>query len=275
MLKLEVTFGVDKVLFVNTKTERAEGYAYFEHLEGKKAVADLRKEVDGRPNVSRAALSVLIEVLSSERLAGYRGQTPLNEGLPKEFKQAMREAESAHIRPLFLDLMPKSMEPADKAKAADKYLTECWAGGVYAVVKSEVSKYFCQVGRLPCVYNADGTPDTGKLLSLDAIRKLIQNAKADAPANENEPAFKSKWVNKIVTLSAEFNARNDEAHPASDEVKAAIRALKDMLTTFEGIDREYADLRTRAGTSVGALAKQAVAEAAKPAKQPSKQHANA
>lgn len=266
MLKLEVTFGADKVVFVNTKTEKAEGFVYFNHVDGKTAASALRKEADGRPNISRAALSVLVEVLASARLDGYRGKTPLNESLPKEFKQAMREAESAHLRPLFLELLPKNMADADKAKAADRYITECWAGGVYAVVKGEVSKYFCQVGRLPCVYNADGTPDTGKLLSIDAIRKLITNAKADLPASE-EDEYKDKWVGKIVRLGMEFNQRNGESKPDANETKAAIAHLKTMLATFEGIDREYAELRTRAGSNVGALAQQAVQQASKQAKQ--------
>lgn len=264
MLKLEVTFGADKVVFVNTKTEKAEGFAYFNHVDGKSAATALRKEADGRPNITRAALSVLVEVLASDRLAGYKGQTPLTESLPKEFKQAMREAESSHLRPLFLELLPKAMADADKAKAADRYIAECWAGGVYAVVKGEVSKYFCQVGRLPCVYNADGTPDTGKLLSIDAIRKLIANAKADLPADEDE-TFKDKWVRAIVKLDAEFNQRTGESKPPADETKAAIRALKSMLATFEGVDREYAELRTRAGSNVGAMAQVAVKQASKPA----------
>lgn len=252
-MKLQVTFGADKVLFVNQKTEKAEGFSYFEHMAGKDAVAGLRKEVDGRPNVSRAALSILVEVLQHERLQGYKGKTPLTEGIPKEFKQAMREVESAHVRPLFIASFAKTMDDGEKAKQADKYISEMWAGGVYSNVKAAVIKYFTQVGKLPCAYNADGSPDTGKLLSGDAINRLIENAKADARGQQSENdngGIKDKYVRRLMAFMADFKERTSDDFPSADEVRQGLNAAKALLAEFEGMERHYAELRTRAGSSV-------------------------
>lgn len=265
MSKLEVTFGADKVLFVNPKTEKAEGFVYYEHLDGKTAASQLRKEVDGRPNVSRAALSILIEVLQNDRLQGYKGKTPFNESSPKEFKQAMRETESAHLRPLFMEQLPKAMEQVEREKQADKYISELQGGGVYSNVKTEVCKYFTQAGKLPCVYDNKGHADVSKLLSVDAIKKLMANLKAEQPQEENS-GYKDKWVKRIAALSAEFNDRNGEDKPTAEETTVAVNALKAMLATFEGISREYSELRTKAVATVkesGSINSQAKAATSK------------
>lgn len=268
-MKLQVTFTDDKVVFLNTKTEKTEGFGYFDHIDAKTAVGQLRKEVDGRPNMTRAVLSLLVDVLQVERLQAYKGLTPLNEALPKEFKQAMREVESGFLRPLFIDMQVKTLSNEEKGKIADKYVSEAWAGGVYAKVKAEVSKYFCQVGKLPCVYNDDGTPDTDKLLSSDAINRLIANAKADAATPASDETIKDKHVRRLMAFMVEFKERKADDMPAIDEVKMALNAAKVLVTAYEKMQNKYAELRTRAGSSVNDKVKDAIGAAsasAKPAK---------
>lgn len=252
MSKLQVTFGDDKVLFVNPKTEKAEGFPFIERMDGKVAAQALRREVDGRGNVTKAALSLLIEVLSNARLEGYRGATPPNENIAKEFKQAMREVESSHIRPLFMDTLPKTMADADKEKLSGKYMSELWSGGVYALVKAVSSQYFCQVGHLPCVYDEHGTPNHDKMLSLDAMKRLIVNHKEEQKATLTGPeeTYKDKYVRHIMKVAQEFNDRSEEANPSLPEVVSAIAALSSMLASFQGIQREYMELATKAASTV-------------------------
>ena len=260
MSKLQVTFENEKVVFLNVKTEKVEGFSYFEHIDGQSAARELRKEIDGRGKQTKAALSILIEVLQSTRLAGYQGKTELNSGLPKEFKQAMREAESSHTRPLWLSILPKSMPDDEKATTADRYQSELWAGGVYSNVKAVVSAYFCQVGRLPCMYNEDGTPDTDKLLSTDALKRLIANAKAELPKTGND-GYKNIVVRRIMAAADEFNSRDKTKKPDIVETKAAIAALETMLKAYRVIENEYAELRTKAGGSVSDIVKGTISKA--------------
>ena len=240
-----------KVLFIDEKSGKAEGFDYLERVTEQDAIKALRKEADQRGSVTKAALSVLVAVLSAERLSGYQGQSKPGEGLSKEFKEGLRDSEATYLRPILLDSFHKGMSQAEKDKAADRYISELRAGGVYALVKNYASKYFTIVGQLPCVYNADGTPDTDKLLSVDIIKKLLSihaSENVEAPSD----TFKNKHVKAIVKCATDFNTRSEEANPDANEVGAALAALKSMIASFEGMARDYAEARTKAGSSVGA-----------------------
>ena len=251
MDKITANYTESKILFVNEKSGKAEGFDYVEKCTEQDAIKALRKEADQRGSVTKAALSVLVAILSAERLQGYQGQNKPGEGLSKEFKEGLRDSEAAYLRPILLESFHKGMSQAEKDKAADRYISELRAGGVYALVKNYASKYFTIVGCLPCVYNTDGTPDTDRLLSVDIIKKLLSiHASENAPAESD--TLKNKHVRAIVKAATDFNTRTEEANPEANEVGAAIAALKSMLASFEGMAREYAEARTKAGTSIGA-----------------------
>jgi len=236
MSKLEVSYSEDKIVFTDTKSAKAEGFAFVHPVDDATAAKELRKEVDSRVNVSRAALSLLVQIMQNSRLAGYKGASAINTALPKEFKAALRDVESAVIRPLFLANISGKLADTERDALADKYMTELRSGGVYPVVKNMVSQYFGYLGYLPCVYDKHGNPDVEKLLSCDAMKKLIANAKADAPVEK--AAFEDKFVNKIVTISQEWNNRTEQANPKLAEAMSALAALKSLVASFEGIVRE-------------------------------------
>jgi hypothetical protein len=150
-------------------------FAFVQPLDAEQAVDKLKGEVSQRGNVTRAALSCLLNILSSMG-ASYRGEGDINQesGLSKEFKTAARTAEDAYFRPMFKD-----------GKKADAFITQLREAGIYATVKGVALKYWYFAGKLPCLYVGD-VPNTDKLLSVSAMQRLLQNMQED-----KEPEDKS------------------------------------------------------------------------------------
>jgi hypothetical protein len=172
MSKLQVIFGQNAdggVVFVNDKG-KAETFNYEHPLEQDKALAALKSEVNGRHNVTRASLTMLVQMLARDRVSGYKGKGDLaaSGGIPSEAKSALRDAETEHFKPMFA-----------KVEQMDTFLAAMREGGPYAVAKGVALKYFYYMGKLPCAYNDDGTPDTNRLLPLNAMQKIMRNATPD------------------------------------------------------------------------------------------------
>lgn len=259
MSKFEVSYGDDKIVFTDIKAGKAEGFAFFKPMTDKDAVKELRKEVDGRSNISRAVLSLAVQFMQHTRLSAYAGKTEMQHAIPKEFKAALRDVESEFIRPMVLESLAKNQTDDEKALQADKYMSELRSGGVYPVVKNMVTQYFVYCGKLPCVYNSDGTPNTGKLLSMDAMKRLIALKRETLVPDTS--GYKDKYVGRIVALSEDFNKRNTEKNPAIDEVKSAIAALKAMLASYEGMAREIQGSTSGTASKVVAVAKAVIGKA--------------
>jgi hypothetical protein len=172
MSKLQVVFGQKAdagVVFINDKG-KAETVQYEAPLETDKALSALKSEINSRHNVTRAALTMLVDILARERVAGYMGKGTLGEpgGIPNEAKSALRDAEGEHFKPMF-----------DKVEKMDSFLVGLRDQGPYAVVKGVCRKYFYFMGKLPCAYSDNGQPDRTRLLAVSAMQKIMRNAEPD------------------------------------------------------------------------------------------------
>src|SRR3990167_8581563 len=108
----DISYAADAVTFVNTKTLKAEKIDLFEAFDDIEAIRVLDKEFKGRKNASNAAVSLLSKLLNNPRLDGYKGTCPINENIPAELKQAVRDLETKYFEPLFsAPLAAKGMKP--------------------------------------------------------------------------------------------------------------------------------------------------------------------
>lgn len=225
MSKFEVSFNDKNIIFVNTKTGKAEPIALMESMDDGEAIQALAKENKARESGSRASVSLLAHILDNPRFDGYKGQTPINEALPKELKDAMREAEGEFMKPIFMaHHEAKGAKPGTVAKLWDEYIGALRAGSSYAVAKGKVLAYFAHCGKLPMA-------DNGKLLTVAAIDKLLAMAKEGAEKPENQGI-----AGKLLKLAGDIENRTETT--VMGDPATAVAALKSMLATFEGLLRE-------------------------------------
>lgn len=228
----DVSFSDDAVTFVNLKTNKAEKLALFDSMEDIEAIRVVNGEIKARENVSKASVSLLVHLLNNPRLDGYKGQTPINEAIPKELKAAVREIETEYLKPIFSKpMLEKGNKPATVEKAWQEFAQGLREGGGYANTKSRVVAYFAHLGKLPLA-------DNGKLLTVAAIDKLMQNAKEQAPKEEKPEGI----AGKLMALSHEIENRNEKTMLGDNAT--AIAALKAMLATYEGLYREELERMT-------------------------------
>lgn len=249
----DVSISDDAITFVNTKTAKAEKLELFAAMEDGAAIRIVNGEIKHRENVSRAAVSLLTHVLDNPRLDGYKGQTPINETIPKELKAAVRELETEYLKPIFSKpLLDKGNSPAQVEKAWQAFNEGLRAGGSYANTKSRVVAYFAHCGRLPVA-------DNGKLLTVAAIDKLMQNAKEASPKKTQ-----LGLAGKLVAISLDIENRNE--HTDLGDCVSAIAALKSMLATYEGLYREQCERMTelKGNISLTEQANAAIKAAASP-----------
>lgn len=183
-MKTQTAIANDGIVFTTETKDgkfKAEKELFIVPMEDDKACEALKTEVGQRGNVTRAALSSLVKVLQDPGLDSYKGQGDINaeEGakLPKEMKEGVRAAERAHFLHAYKDV-----------KKLDAFLSGLREAGIYATVKGVALKYFWFAGKLPCAYNDDGTPDTGKLLSVSAMQKLLANMVEEKPKADDSIA---------------------------------------------------------------------------------------
>jgi hypothetical protein len=257
MPRFEVSYNDKNVIFVNVKTGKADPIALIDPMTSGDAVRALQRENSARESGSRAAVSLLTEILKNPRFDGYRGVTPIHESIPKELKDAMREAEGEYMKPLFVAAHEeKGAKPATVAKLWDEYIGALRAGSSYAVAKGKVLAFYAHLGRLPVT-------DNGKLLSVAAIDKLLAMAKEDA----QKPTAQG-IAGKLVSLASQVRERTEKTEMG--DPSEAIHALREMLATFEGLQREANEAalvayEARTTGDVTAQASAAIAAAAAPA----------
>ena len=229
MAKFEVSYNESSIVFLNTKTGKADKLALMDVMPDGDAVGALERENRARESGSRASVSLLATILNNPRFDGYKGATPIGENIPKELKDAMREAEAEFMKPLFMARHEgKGAKPGTVAKLWDEYIGALRAGSSYAVAKGKVLAYFAHCGKLP-------TTDSGKLLTVAAIDKLLAIAKEAAEKPENQGI-----AGKLAKLAEEIQNRTEST--VIGDPATAVHALKSMLATFEGLLRESQEM---------------------------------
>jgi hypothetical protein len=228
----EISYSDDAITFVNVKTNKAEKLALFDAMPDLDAIRVVNSEIKGRDSASKASVSLLSHLLDSPRLDGYKGTCPLNEAIPKELKSAIRDIETEYLKPIFsAPLMEKGAKPATVEAQWQSFAQGLREGGSYANTKSRVMAYFSHLGKLPVA-------DNGKLLTVAAIDKILQNAKELA----SKPATNEGIAGKLVKLSGEIESRTEKTELG--DYSTAIAALNSMLDTYAGLQRAVLEKMT-------------------------------
>jgi hypothetical protein len=221
---MSVTYTDNAIVFVDSKghTEKLD---LMEAMNDADSIHAIGKEMKAAGSASQGAVSLLSRMLNVARIDEYKGKTPANESVPNTLKAAIREIETAYLRPIFMQYhTDKGAKESTASKLWDDYAAGLKAGGSYAVAKSEVTKYFAICGKLPVC-------DNGKLLSVAAIKKLLSEARKGLA-----PTEKPGIADKLITLASELQDRTENT--VIGDTSSAIAALKAMLKTFEALQRE-------------------------------------
>jgi hypothetical protein len=246
MSKFTFSFNENQVVITDAKNN-AEPLALLDKLDTLESMRAIGTEQNAAVKASVGALSLLADMLTDARFDFYKGQTPINEKIPKEFNAALREKISEYLKPTFIaDKLAKGAKPAT---AENQW--QIFAGGLntgsFSNAKTWASKFFCQLGKLPSLEN-------GKLLPLRAIIKMLENAKLPSEAGEG-------IAGKLVKLSSDLESRTEKTELG--DYASAIAALKSMLATYEGLYRESLERLTETiGNTDITKAAQAVMESA-------------
>jgi hypothetical protein len=245
----KVEYTDDGIIFIDPKTNKTDGKeVYLESVSIEEAIKDTKLEVKQRGNHTRAALSLVIQVLKSPRMDGFKGSCRLDQGLPKEAKSAMRQAEDEVIEQFFLSTLPKSMhvdggmtetEVRKRVAASQKEWQQYIGGlrepGIYATVRGQALKYFCYLGKLPC---KEG--DESKLLSVPAMQKLIANAAAETIP----PAPAKTWGMRVDELRLAF------VEKVGDLSASDIQAVLSQLGQFAQDAKEALNEKNKTATEL-------------------------
>jgi hypothetical protein len=216
MSKFDISFSATAVVFVDSKG-KAESVSTFESMSPVDALRALDKAFKADKSASEGAVSALNDILSSPRLDGYKGVTPVNEAIPNELKSAIRELEVEYFKPVFTAYhADKGAKPATIEKQWQLWAGDLKAAGSYAVAKTFVTRYFAYCGKLPLCEN-------GQLLTVAAIKKLLENV--EKPAHTQEGI-----AGKLVKIAAELTTADADK---MGDFATAIAALKSMLSTYE------------------------------------------
>ena len=247
MSKFTFSFNDNQVIIVDSKNN-AEPLALIDKLDTLESMRAIGTEQNAAVKASVGALSLLADMLADARFDFYKGQTPINEKIPKEFNAALREKISEYLKPAFIaDKIAKGAKPAT---AENQW--QIFAGGLntgsFSNAKTWASKFFCQLGKLPSLEN-------GKLLPLRAIIKMLENAKLPSEAGEG-------IAGKLIKIASDLESRTEKTELG--DYASAIAALKSMLCTYEGLYRENLERLTDTigNPDIAKMAQSAIAQAA-------------
>ena len=244
--KLQVSVAENRLVFQREtkdgKIVNVDGdFAFLSPMDNDHALKALKTEVSGRGNVTRAALSCLLQILNTPRTDGYRGQGDINDDtgaqMPKELKTAMRDAESTFFAPMFPQAKHTAKPGETYISPFDTFLTGLRDAGIFATCKGVALKYYYFAGKLPCLYVGD-MPQTDKLLSVSAMQKLLQNMVNDKPEGDASIAA------RLGTLFAEF------AETVSDFTPDMLAALAARLGAFSQDVKEAQNILASQRTAV-------------------------
>ena len=226
------------IIFENVKAnskgvqERKE-FALTDHVDPSQVLRILHREAKTAESASAGSVSLLVDILqSTSALDGYKGTCQHHERVPSEFNQALRSMEERFLDKLFLDSdIPahKNMTEAQRMKAVQTELTGMRKGS-YSQARTHVANMFCKLGKLPVAPN-------GKLFTVAAITKMVDNA-LYASRGEKDNSLSAK-----LAAHAKALRERGESFEIGDN-PTAIAALKEMLATYEGLEREASERLT-------------------------------
>ena len=221
MSKFTFSFNEKSVVITDGKNN-SESIELLDKLDTIESLRAIGKEQNASIKASVGALSLLAEMLSDARFDFYKGITPINEKIPKEFNSALRDKISEYMKPAFIaDQIAKGAKPATADNQWQIYASGLNTGS-FSNAKTWAVKFYCQLGKLP-------TLDNGKLLPLRAIIKMLEDAKL--------PATDTGIAGKLADLRDKVNNRNTEegADDGLGDYALAVACLKDMLATYTGL----------------------------------------
>lgn len=240
MAKKTLSFTDSQVIITDDKN-KSEKIDLLDSIIDLDAIQAVRKEQRAWAKASQGALSLLARMLNNPRFDAYKGTTPLGEKITPEFRGALRDIEVEHMKPVFVaDLTAKGNTPATIEKQWQEYSLGL-RQGTYAMVKSYVSKLFCHLGQLPVCEN-------GKLLPINAIKTILANAET--------PKETTGIAGRLVSIAVDLDNRTEKTDLGS--IPSAIAALRAMLATYEGLQREDDERKTEQLHGVMAHAQTAI-----------------
>ncbi|CAB4131304.1 hypothetical protein UFOVP128_75 [uncultured Caudovirales phage] len=245
MSKFTFSFNDNQVIIVDSKNNK-ETIELLNKLDTIESLNAIGKEQNASIKASVGALSLLAEMLSDARFDFYKGKTPMNEKIPKEFNSALRDKISEHMKPAFIaNQIAKGAKP-DTADNQWQIYASGLNTGSFSNAKTWAVKFYCQLGKLPTV-------DNDKLLPLRAIIKMLEDAKI--------PLEDKGIAGKLIKIASELESRTEKTELG--DYASAIAALKSMLATFEGLHSESLERLTQAigNTDIVATAQAVIAKA--------------
>lgn len=231
MSKFTFSFN-DKSVVITDAKNNSESIELLDKLDTIESLRAIGKEQHASIRASVGALSLLAEMLADPRFDFYKGQTPMNEKIPKEFNSAMRDKISEYMKPAFIaDAIAKGAKPATADNQWQIYANGLNTGS-FSNAKTWAIKFYCQLGRLPVL-------DSGKLLPLRAIIKMLEDAKI--------PKEDTGIAGKLAELRDKVNNRNtkDGENDRLGDYALAVACLKDMLATYTGLLSQQDEMLTQ------------------------------
>lgn len=247
--KYRVNFSDNGVIFLDSKDKAIDvkEHQYAKHVSLETALIEAKREVSARGALTDASMSMVCEILQTGlgKLSAYSGKTAIGHSLDKGMKTIVRDQETAILKPVFVAEFTRKSSAKDKnslefqgitEKAWSNFIGDMSKGGIYGQCKSASTQYLAYFGKLPCVYNADGTPDTSKLLRPSTLLKLIANERqAENP--------KAKLVSLLEAVRDYL--KTEENLTEKDCIEGYLIA-HDIDATLKGIRDKYAEQATNA-----------------------------
>lgn len=226
MSKISISYNDSGLEVKNLKTGKSDPIPFIVGLDNDAAFKAVKRDIDGRENATRGALSFLVQLLDTQRTDGYRGQGQINAEdtrMPKELKEAMRDAENIFFAPFF---------KAEKTtKNLDTFLSGLREAGVYATVKGVALKYYYFAGHLPCHYEGEN-PRKDRLLSVSAMQKIMQSMIDDSQSKDES------FAARVGTIFAEWT--DDHGDMTREELQTLLARLsvfsKDVQEAVNSLD---------------------------------------
>lgn len=253
MAKYQVNFSADGVIFLDSKDKAIDvaDHMYAKHVSLETALLETKRELSARGALTDACMSMVCEILHNGqgKLSAYSGKTLIGHSLDKGMKTIVRDVETSTLKPVFVAEFKAKAKEVDQQSLAfegiveaawSKFIGELSKGGIYGQCKSASTQYLAYFGKLPCVYNADGTPDTTKLLRPSTLLKLIANERQ----SENP---KPKLVSLLQAVQDYLKA---EENLSEKDAIAGYLIAHDIDATLKGIRDKYAEQATNAAQSM-------------------------
>lgn len=222
-------FGIQRINDATGKTGDLETYAGEKAFEVSRIARLLRDTVKGYGAFRVAALSAMGGIFKDATLSTWSAKGDAKKGvLTKEYKAAQRDAETAYFRGLVASgELPAALK---NDQHFQEWLSTLRADKNYEQVKAIAGKYFFLAGK-SCV------TESGYVVPVQ-----VMQAELSELADKEKPD--TSIAAQIVALQHEVNNRKEGTALISEKwgYASAIAALRDIMATFEGLQREAMEL---------------------------------